>query len=118
MVFTGLNSHRYQEIVLNRISKISIVIVLLAGSFFLSCGMKFNTHEEPTLEEIIAIGKTYLMQNKGVAAAEAFRAARSLDSLNTDANFGLIAANTMAFVNMVDTLIETLGGLFTGEIRL
>jgi hypothetical protein len=84
--------------------------LLLVGAF--SCGEEFDEHEDPTVDEIVQTGKEYLMANQGAPAAEAFNAARDRHADSTDANFGLVLAHTMQFMNLVDEIVSLAGALF------
>lgn len=80
-----------------------------------SCGYKFDTEEDPSLEEIISIGKGYLVEGNGAAASDAFNAALKIDDTSTDARFGAILADVMSFTNLIDELVTTLSSFGFGS---
>jgi len=93
---------------------LSILTICIVLSVFLalSCGQKFDEDEDPSLMEIVKIGKKYLMKNQGAQAAEAFKVARDKCRACTDANFGLILAHQTQLINLVDEIINLASTLF------
>jgi len=82
------------------------VIVFLA----LLAGCADETEDEPTVEEIIKIGKKYLSNGDAVGAADAFNAALKRDPNNADAKYGILLANTLQFGNLISELLGMLEG--------
>ncbi len=80
-----------------------------------ACGYKFDTEEDPSLDEIISIGKGYLAEGNGAAASDAFNAALKIDESSTDARFGAVLADVMAFTNLIDELVSTLSSFGFGS---
>ena len=62
--------------------------------------------EEPTLEEVLAIGKGYLAAGDAVGASDAFHAALVMAPQNTDAKFGALLANTLQFTTLLSELLN------------
>ena len=88
---------------------IGTALALTAG--LMACDEEFDTYEDPSLEEILKIGKGYLMNNRGAQGAEAFREASNRYPESSEAYFGMILGNTMSFINLVDELIDLVGSL-------
>lgn len=97
---------------MNRIAVLCIGFICIACALVFTSCEKWPYDSDPSLDEIIAIGKGYLMENKGIDAAEAFKAAQEKCEYSTDANFGLMLAHTMQLVNLADQLVEMFGSLF------
>lgn len=85
---------------------------MILAAFALSCGQKFDEDEDPSLAEIIEIGKSYLMKNQGVQAAGAFKAARDKCQACAEGNFGLILAHQMQLINLLDEVVNLASSLF------
>ena len=100
------------EHIVNRLTAVFICVICVGCALMFASCEKWPYESNPSLDEIIAIGKGYLKENKGVDAADAFKAAREKCEHSTDANFGLMLAHTMQFVNLADQLVEMLGSLF------
>lgn len=93
----------------NKLVALWVLLSFLFSICIISCGD--DEDDNPTYDEIVQIGKEYLMENKGAAAAEAFGEARKLDVEGTDANFGLVLAHVMQLVNLADMLVDMFSSL-------
>jgi hypothetical protein len=96
-----------------------LLVALLAAFVLLSLCIACDTDEEEdiddlSLSEAIAEGKKKLAAGAGIDAQEYFRYARDLDDQSEGAAFGLILANTMALVDLVDDIVPLLD-LFAGD---
>jgi len=91
---------------------LAIALVVLPG-----CEEDFDTYEDPTLEEIMDIGKGYLRAGDGGSAAEAFEAAIELSPTCGEAKYGLLISRNMQFISLLDELIAMIGDFMytTGE---
>jgi hypothetical protein len=67
---------------------------------------------ETSFGDLIRTGKEYLVVNRGKYAVQDFRAAQKMKPDSPDANFGLMLANTMQFINTVDAISGLVGSFF------
>lgn len=81
-----------------------LMFALCLGLFLVGCDDE--DEKEPTVQEIIDIGKDYLITGDGPAASDAFHAALVRDPQNTDAQFGVILSNLMQFTSLLSELIN------------
>ena len=56
----------------------ALILVAILAALLLGCEEKFDYTEDPSLEEILEIGKGYLRAGDGGSASEAFMAAMKL----------------------------------------
>ncbi|MDP8254526.1 MAG: hypothetical protein P9M14_02135 [Candidatus Alcyoniella australis] len=87
-----------------------LLLTILIGAMVIclaSCGD--DSTDEMTVEEIIAHGKKYLTEGKGLDATQAFEAALVRAPDNADAKFGLVLSNLMQLTSIIDELIDLLG---------
>ncbi|MCZ7582508.1 MAG: hypothetical protein M5R36_03780 [Deltaproteobacteria bacterium] len=70
--------------------------------------------EDLDVDDIIAIGKGYLLEERGAQASEAFRAAIDLDADSAEARYGLMMAQIMQFTNLIDEFVLLIGQLDLG----
>jgi hypothetical protein len=89
---------------------LAMLAILSLG--MVSCGERFDEEEDPSLSEIVKIGKGYLKENRGAQAAEAFKVARAMDDTHPEANFGVILSHSMQLINLVDMVIDLASSLF------
>ncbi|MDP8221993.1 MAG: hypothetical protein P9L99_01420 [Candidatus Lernaella stagnicola] len=85
-----------------------IIVFILVGLAcgLPGCGEDFDTKEDPTLDEIMDIGKGYLREGNGGSAAEAFSAALRIAPDYSEAKFGIIIARNQQFIALLDALIS------------
>lgn len=86
-----------------RLAGLLLALLMLAS---LGCGEEFDTREDPTLEEIMEIGKGYLREGNGGSAAEAFMAALNVSEDCSEAKFGLLIARNQQFLSLLNELIS------------
>jgi hypothetical protein len=96
----------------------SVALVGLLSVFLWGCGDKFDQKEDPTLAEIMEIGRGYLRAGDGGNASEAFQAAVKLSPTCDEAKFGLLISRNMQFFSLMDqllSLVSQLAGQTAGE---
>lgn len=105
-----------------RRSFMALILVVVLAVFLLGCEEKFDYDEDPTLEEILEIGKSYLRAGDGGSASEAFLAAMELSPMCGEAKYGLLISRNQQFIGMLDQLFILLSDLnaqsIGGEVEL
>ena len=93
-----------------RIGLAAAFLVLLVP--VLSCN---NGQDEtkPTLDEVLHIGKQYLVNGDGVGASDAFHEALKMAPDNTDAKYGIVLADTLKFTSLLSELLTLVSSLGT-----
>lgn len=89
----------------------AIAVIAILSLLTIGCGEEFDYHEDPTLDEIMDIGKAYLRAGDGGNASEAFEAAIRLSPTCGQAKYGLLIARNMQFVSMIDQLLALVGDM-------
>jgi hypothetical protein len=89
---------------------LGLSVVLLLGLVACNSPEEFDTYEDPTLEEILDIGKRYLMEGNGGSAAEAFAAALGVAADCPEAKYGMLIARNQQFISLMNELISFAGG--------
>jgi hypothetical protein len=81
------------------------VILFLAFAIAIpsACTKPFRL-ETPSFDKLISDGKAFLTINEGVEATTAFSLARADRPDSSDANFGLLLAHPMKFINLLDDI--------------
>ncbi|NLH47646.1 MAG: hypothetical protein GX444_03475 [Myxococcales bacterium] len=93
-----------------RLRLVAVLLFLTITPLFLGCSEKFDTREDPTLEEILRIGKRYLVAGDGGNASDAFEAAIKLSPTCDEAKFGLLISRNMQFMNLLNQLVAFASG--------
>ncbi|MBZ0271339.1 hypothetical protein K8I61_04835 [bacterium] len=93
---------------------VAIVAICVAAS---GCNDDEAFLDDPSVSEIIAIGKEYLADERGAEAAEAFKAALKKDGDNVEATLGLFLSQIMQVTNIVDELAKLLSELDLGGAK-
>ncbi len=88
-----------------------LALLALLSLFALGCGEKFDYEEDPTLEEIMSIGRGYLRRGDGGSAAEAFEAALKISPTCDEAKFGVMIARNVQFFSLIDELLTLISGM-------
>jgi hypothetical protein len=83
---------------------------MLAIAFVALGCEKFDTREDPTLDELMEIAKGYLRNGDGGSAAEAFTAALGLSPTCAEAKYGLLISRNLQFVSLIDELVTFIAG--------
>ncbi len=94
-----------------RFIALGIVSVLFLWLLCCGCGEDFDTKEDPTLAEVMAIGKGYLREGNGGSAAEAFSAAMRISPDCAEAKYGILIARNQQFTSLLDQLIGFTAGM-------
>jgi len=101
---------------------LALLLVAILAALLLGCEEKFDYNEDPTLEEILEIGKGYLRAGDGGSASEAFMAAMKLSPTCGEAKYGLLIARNLQFLSMLDELFTLISNLNAqsvgGEVTL
>ena len=98
-----------------KIARLTGFLFLSAALAWLLFGASCSTDdkaEKVSYTEAIAKGKEHLENNEGDEAVKTFRYAQDLDADPPDAHFGLLLAQTMGLVNLLDTLLGMFDELF------
>ncbi len=92
-----------------------LLIALICAALLCAACVSEENDDSTSIDELIALGKSYLAHGDGEAAADAFIAARKIDAENTDATFGLMLANLMQFTNLLDKALELFSQIDMGS---
>jgi len=93
------------------LSLVLVCLLLFALTMIPGCSEEFDTKEDPTLAEIISIGKGYLRAGDGGNATDAFTAALQISPECAEAKYGLLIARNMQFLSMLNELINLISGM-------
>jgi hypothetical protein len=92
-----------------RLPAIVVALILVAG--LAGCGyFRFSEDEDPTLNQVLRIGKDYLRAGDGGNASDAFNAAIHISPTCAEAKYGLLIARNMQFIALINSLLGFLGG--------
>lgn len=94
---------------MNRFSFLVLVFLLVMPVLVCGCADDDNDDDgEPTYDDYVADGKSFLTDNDAAHAARAFDAALALRPESVDARVGLVMAGPMRLFNFVDQIITTI----------
>jgi hypothetical protein len=95
-----------------RLRLTSAIVGLLFAVSLAGCGYyKYGESEDPTLNQVMQIGKEYLRSGDGGNAADAFNAALHISPTCPEAKYGLLIARNMQFIALVNSLLGFVGGM-------
>ncbi len=83
---------------------VGIALMLALAPFVAGCNPE-EEEDDVSASEAIAKGKAALEEGDGVDAAKYFRYAQDRDPDRRDADYGLVMANLLAMVNLVDSIV-------------
>jgi hypothetical protein len=92
--------------VLGTIALLALLTIVLG-----SCGEKIAVKSDPSLAEIMKIGRGYLRDGNGGSAAEAFQAAIRTSPNCDEAKYGLLIARNMQFFSLMDQLLTLISSM-------
>ncbi len=102
---------------MSRYLYLGLVVFVLAMMLPITACDDSEEDDDPTVEEVIQVGKDYLISGDAPSASDAFHAALVIEPQNTDAKFGVILANTLQFTDLIDELLVLVSDLAGEEYQ-